>query len=66
MAAWLLLLPVFVIGGGAILFVYAALSELGAFLTGSSTNSLDPTTAREIARRICLGYGVTQTAWPIH
>jgi hypothetical protein len=55
--AWFLLLPIFVIGGGTILFVYATLSELGALLTGSPANPIDPTTAREIARRICLGYG---------
>jgi hypothetical protein len=54
---WFLLLPIFVIGGGTILFVYATLSELGALLTGRAGNSIDPATAREIARRICLGYG---------
>jgi hypothetical protein len=55
--AWFLILPIFAIGGGAILFVYAAMSELGALLTGSAENSLDPTAARKIARRICLGGG---------
>jgi lipoprotein signal peptidase len=63
MTAWFLLLPILVIGGGTILFVYATLWELGALLTGSAGNSIDPTTAREIARRICLGYG--GAAWSI-
>jgi hypothetical protein len=55
--AWFLLLPIFVIGGGSVVILYAALSEFGAILTGSAGNSLDPITAREMARRICLGYG---------
>jgi hypothetical protein len=53
--AWLLLLPVFVIGGAALVILYAVLSEFGAILVGNAGKSLDPTTAREIARRICLG-----------
>jgi hypothetical protein len=57
--AWCLLLPVLVIGGGAILLIYAVLSEFGALLTGSGAGSLDPTTAREISRRICQGYDVS-------
>jgi hypothetical protein len=64
--AWFLLLPIFVIGGGAIVFVYAILGELGALLTGRAGNSIDPTAAREIARRICLGYGgpAWSNRWP--
>jgi hypothetical protein len=57
LVAWLLLLPIFVIGGGSVVILYAALSELAAILTGSAGNSLDPIAAREIARRICLGHG---------
>jgi hypothetical protein len=55
--AWFLILPIFVIGGGATLILYAVLAEIGAILTGSSGNTLDPAEARELARRICLGHG---------
>jgi hypothetical protein len=56
--AWFVLLPVLVIGGGAALFIYAVLAELGAFLMGSPGKTLDTTVAREIARRMCGGYRV--------
>jgi len=56
--AWFVLLPLLVIGGGIALFVYAIFAELGALLTGSPYQSLDPSAAREIARRMCAGYGV--------
>jgi hypothetical protein len=55
--AWFIILPIFVVGGGAVLILYALLSELGAILTGRGGNSLEPAEARKIARRICLGYG---------
>jgi hypothetical protein len=56
--AWFVLLPVLLVGGGIALFAYAVLAELGAFLTGSSGKTLDSSVAREIARRMCGGYGV--------
>jgi hypothetical protein len=56
--AWFVLLPVLVIGGGAALFVYAVCAELSGFLLGSSSQSLDASVAREIARRLCGGYGI--------
>jgi hypothetical protein len=56
--AWFVLLPVVVIGGGLALFLYAILAELAALITGKPTNALDTTVAREIARRMCWGYGV--------
>jgi hypothetical protein len=56
--AWFVLLPLLFIGGGAALFAYATFAELGAFLTGNSGKTVDTTGAREIARRICGGYGV--------
>ena len=55
--AWFLILPIFAIGGAVALILYAVLSELSAILIGSAGKSLDPTKAREIARRICLGHG---------
>jgi hypothetical protein len=54
--AWFVLLPLLVIAGGVALFAYAIFAELGALLMGDS-NSVEPTVAREIARRMC-GYGV--------
>jgi hypothetical protein len=56
--AWFVLLPVLLIGGGIALFAYAVFAELGAFLTGSPGKTLDSSVAREIARRMCGGYGV--------
>ena len=55
--AWFVLLPVVVIGGGLALFLYAILAELAALITGKPASSLDTTVAREIARRMCWGYG---------
>jgi hypothetical protein len=55
---WFVLLPVLVIGGGIALFAYATFAELGAFLTGSPPRTLDTTVAREIAHKMCGGYGV--------
>jgi hypothetical protein len=56
--AWLVLMPVLLIGGGIALFAYAALAELGAFPKGSPSKTLDSSVAREIARRMCGAYGV--------
>jgi hypothetical protein len=54
-AAWLILLPAFVIGGGIALSLYAVCSELSEFLSGVRKTP-DATNAREIARRMCLGH----------
>ena len=56
--AWFVLLPLLVVGGGATLLAYAIFAELGAVFTGHADNSLDTSSAREIARRMCLGYGM--------
>ena len=56
--AWFVLLPTLMIGGGIALFAYATFAELGAFLTGSPARTLDTTVARELARKMCDGYGV--------
>jgi hypothetical protein len=58
LVAWFVLLPGLVIGGGLALFAYAVFAELGAFLAGIPSKTLDTTAAREMARRICPGYGV--------
>jgi hypothetical protein len=50
--AWFVLLPVLVVGGGIALFVYAVVAELA----GKPAATLDPSSAREIARRLCGGY----------
>jgi hypothetical protein len=59
--AWFLLLPVLAIIGGAGLFLFATLAEIAALFTGKPAKSLDPSAAREIARRICMGYSFTRT-----
>lgn len=56
--AWFVLLPTLVIGGGIALFAYATFAELGAFLTGTSAGTLDTAVAREMAHKMCGGYGV--------
>jgi hypothetical protein len=56
--AWFVLLPVVVIGGGISLFLYAILAELGALITGDRSKTVDASTAREMARRMCGGYAV--------
>lgn len=56
--SWFVLLPVLVVGSGIALFAYAAFAELGALLTGHPEQSLDNCAARDIARRMCGGYGV--------
>ncbi|MDB6083314.1 MAG: hypothetical protein JWN43_1195 [Gammaproteobacteria bacterium] len=55
-AAWLIVLPVLVVSGGITLLAYAVFSEVAALFTGRSSKSLDDTTAREMARRVCLGH----------
>jgi hypothetical protein len=56
--AWFVLLPLLVIGGGVTLFAYAIFAELGAFLMGNSSKTVDTSVARETARRMCGGYDV--------
>jgi hypothetical protein len=46
--------PALLIFGGLFLIAYALLAEIGALMFGSS-DSLDGRTAREIARRMCVG-----------
>lgn len=53
--AWFVLLPVYTIGGGIALLCYAVFSEVGALVVGDTKASVDNSTAREIARRVCLG-----------
>jgi uncharacterized membrane protein len=52
--AWLLLMPILLVGGCAVL-LYALLSELGSMTTGGDESTLDAATARKIARDICFG-----------
>ena len=58
LVAWFVLLPLFLIAGGAILCTYAVVAELGAILIGIPSNTLDTSVAREIARRMCGAYAV--------
>jgi hypothetical protein len=59
LVAWFVLLPLLVIGGGLALFAYALFAELGSFLAGIPSKTLDTSVAREMARSICRGYGVS-------
>ena len=60
--AWTLLLPMLVVAGGLTLVAYAILAELRAFVTGNPGKSLDTSSARAIARRMCWGYGAESRA----
>jgi hypothetical protein len=51
--AWLLLLPILLLGGCVLLLV-ALLAELGALIAGGADSTLDAASARRIARDICL------------
>ena len=53
--AWFVLMPLLVVGGGLALFGVALLAEMGVSLTGSREKAVDPTTARAVAHRMCLG-----------
>jgi hypothetical protein len=54
-ATWLILLPVFVVGGALILLGYAVFSEVTDVFLGRTT-ALDHKAVREMARRMCLGH----------
>jgi hypothetical protein len=64
LVAWLVLLPLLVIGGGVTLLAYAILAEFGALILGDSAKALNTADAREIARRMCGGYGTRYTRAP--
>lgn len=53
---WFVLLPVLVVSGGIALMAYAVFSELGALFKSSDDEFIDHATAREIARRMCVGH----------
>lgn len=55
-AAWFILLPLLVAVGGIALLAYAVLSELGDWFMGGSAKTLDSSTAREMARQVCLDH----------
>jgi hypothetical protein len=55
-ATWLILLPMLVVIGGTVLMAYAVFSEVSALFNRGTGKSLDGSTAREIAHRICVGH----------
>jgi hypothetical protein len=55
-ATWLFVLPVLAISGFVALVAYGVFSQLGDSVLGRSEKALDKSTAREIARRMCLGH----------
>ena len=59
--AWLIVMPVIAIVGGAALFSYALLAEITVELTGTTPRPVDPSTIRLTARRICAGYSFSRT-----
>jgi hypothetical protein len=56
LVCWMVLFPLIVIGGGVTLFLLAAGTEFSHLITGRSSKSIDPSTAHEMAMRICFGY----------
>ncbi|MGA2188970.1 MAG: hypothetical protein ABSH33_10580 [Steroidobacteraceae bacterium] len=55
-ATWVFVLPVLAVCGVVALVAYAVISQLGDFLLARGDKALDQKTAREIARRMCLGH----------
>jgi hypothetical protein len=53
--SWFVALPVFVVGGGIALFVYAVFAEIGEVVAGGPKKS-DASDARELARLMCIGH----------
>jgi hypothetical protein len=53
-ATWLIILPVVVVSGTIALVTYALFSELADMFLGRRV-SVDNSTAREIAQRMCMG-----------
>ncbi len=53
-AAWFILLPLFIVGGGLCLLVYAVSSEAAAMLRHDARLGIDQSSAREAARLVCL------------
>ena len=53
--AWFVLLPICIVGGLMALLCYALFSEVGELVAGDTRSAVDTSTAREIARRVCLG-----------
>jgi hypothetical protein len=47
--AWMVLLPIGLIGGGVALFTYALFAEIAQRLIGVNDNRIDPPTARRMA-----------------
>jgi hypothetical protein len=59
--AWLVVMPMIAIIGGAALFSYALLAEITVELTGTEPRPIDPSTIRLTARRICGGYSFSRS-----
>lgn len=53
--AWFVLLPLCIVGGLLALISCAIVSEVGELVVGDAEKSIDQATARELARRVCLG-----------
>ena len=47
--AWMVLLPIGLIGGGLALITYAVFAEMSARLIGTERNRIDPSTAHRMA-----------------
>jgi hypothetical protein len=55
-ATWAFVLPLLALAGFIALVGYAVLSGLGDWLFSSGRKELDPSKAREIASRLCVGH----------
>ena len=58
--AWFVVLPMLAVLGGAALFMYATLAEISSLVTGTAPRTIDPSTLRMTARRICAGYSFSR------
>lgn len=53
--AWFVLLPICLVCGAIALLGYAVFSVVGELVVGDTLSSVDNSTVRETARRVCLG-----------
>lgn len=53
--AWLVFLPMLVVGGGVALLIYALGAEIVELVTGQRRQP-EASAVRELARRLCVGY----------
>jgi hypothetical protein len=53
--AWFVLLPLCIAGGAMALLAYVVLGEVSEWVAGGTQPAVDGSSARELARRVCIG-----------